>query len=570
MFNKKYIAGIASFAGTAINNVKADTTGDVTIKIGEKSYSFVGNKLSDNSKKKLDEVLGLIAALGSNLKLNGNGDVINLKDVAKEYFIKEIKEIDNNPSADIKFDTTSCSCNIATTKPILIELVKKEDKVNIKYEDSKVNGGRLTKASEKKILESISQGLKNSEINAAISLNNLEFSFGGYAHDESTKIVGTDIKLFENDNKIDFTITKLPNDGFKTVVCNFANDVQTVEELDFEKYVIGGLGKKGLKTSEIIAELNVKDLLSGDEGKNFFKNDAKFKALKDGTGTALESTNSTGVDFDSAKFIVLSDIKVDDINAKFLKKTFDVKLDTTDTSKTVDSEKITELNNLLNEKFGNSVKFTTKDICDILKTKNGIINNAFTGNIKIGKGGADVEKGCSDDSSDLVDDKTTIFVIKLPETAFAVDIVKTTINLTCNLDNVKKDDKKLKGEVKKIISNVLNTPLDKVTPIDDIITKLNTVLGGKFADGSKKIEATDINFDDVKEGTSIKKSGNITINNTFAGKLNDDCFEAKKDEDNNNKDQNENDKNSKEANGDGGNQDDGNKDEKGYCKCGRK
>ena len=45
MFDKKYIAGIASFTGIAINNVKATDTGDVTIKIRNSFYSSKGAKL---------------------------------------------------------------------------------------------------------------------------------------------------------------------------------------------------------------------------------------------------------------------------------------------------------------------------------------------------------------------------------------------------------------------------------------------------------------------------------------------------------------------------------------------
>ena len=533
---KKYrniILTNASIIGFSLNNVKAAADTNVYVNIGEINY-FEATK-GKIDKSKLKDLKGLINELESltgesKLKKDGSTDQLELKDILKEYFVKSVKvgnseKLTGNTLTDIHEVTMSTDDN----NKLIVELVKKEDRINITYDET-LKGARLTKESEGKILAGILQGKKNTEINALIGLKNLKFNLGGNAETDSTKIIGNDVNLFADNNKIDFEITKLPDDGFKTVVCKFADGVKTVEGLKFDNYIIDGLAKSGLKISEIIAVLNNIDLLDSNNGKNFFKNDAKFKALKDGTGSPLESTNTTGADFSSAKFIVLSDIKEADINPVFLKKTFKVELDKEgNNDKKVESNILETIENNLKTNLGDKVVITVENIINIIKastmpgdsSKSIFVETPFTNLDNVTITGVATGKGAKLADGDTVNSAKIKISIKAAE--FAANVVKTEFTITYdNFDNKDVNGKKVKQTVINAIKGIIDSTTSKITKAE-FIKKFNDATA--IARSSDFAE-TDFGFLEIELGSDIVKSGKIDIKEGFWSKLKDECFDA--------------------------------------------
>ena len=202
-------------------------------------------------------------------------------------------------------------------------------------------------------------------------------------------------------------------------------------------------------------------------------------------------------------------------------------MDSTDATKSVVPGKITELENFLNKKFGNFVEFSTKEIWNELAKKDQIINKGFTGNIKINKEATDTDKNIGD-TDNLVDNETTHFVIKLPEKAFANDIVKTVFNFDVDFNAVEKNGKGLNDTIVQIINELKGTikGFEGELPIEDFITDVNKAFNEYILEG-QNLNATDFDFSECKKttsDTSLNQSGTIVAKKSIVSKLKEECF----------------------------------------------
>ena len=524
---KKYGSKIftsVSFTEIAISNIKAaEKTGDVTIMIGEKAYKNSGSTLTNNKTAPVD-VLCEIGTFKSSLK-DADSQAIDLTGAEKKYFIKEIKCLFNPINDDVKFNEADGQCNINTDGQISIELVKKEDVMEIVYDTNCKK--KLKDSCIKTIFEKIVQGvaLQDLGLNAIIS----DESTLGEKAINGAEILGKDIQLPTDNNKIQLIVNDIESGNFKTFILELSDEVKNslVKGLDLSKFAdldVGTIITDENKGTTAFTKLNSIKVGATDDDKNFFK--GKFEILKEGDENIKVETDKDAEvkNFSGGTFYILKDIKKENINAKYLKKTFDVKLDSADTNKAVDSEDINTLINALNKEFGDSVKFSTNDIWTELKKQNTIIRDTFNSSIKITKGTTDNSKPVGD-NNDLIDENTTEFIIKLPEEAFATGVVQGAITLTFDTKDIKKGSRKLKNEIISAIEDAMKKINTKTTK-DNFVTKINSIDSLKRVNNENFV-ADDFNFGSTVESGSneINNDGNISFTDSGIKKLDDSCFE---------------------------------------------
>ena len=524
--SKKYNYKFARIASSviAINNIKAADT-NIYVSFNGKSYSETNN--GKVKKSNLNSLKGLISELanlkdGNVLKENGAGEALDLAKISEDYFVKSVKIGDVPKLTDVSnFNITSETIDNDTNK-LTVKLVKKENRINIKYNDATVKCGRLTKENEKKILESILQGKNNSEISSAISLTGLEFNFGGETQGDSTKVIGNDVNLFANENKVDFTITKLPATGIKTVVYTLAPDVKDKLIKNVKLELLSSANDITVESKKLADEINALNAVQVDDANvGIFKNDAVLTILPNGD----EANKLSGDDKlipANCKFILIKDIKEADINPKFLKKTFEVKFDNTDPNKAVNKSILDNLARLLKTMLENNITISSKDIFTALANSVGNINSTFSSNIIINEGQKDVN-----DTTDLATN-TNKFDIKLPAEIFASNVVTSstptpTPKLTCIINEINRGSKKLKDTSKTMIKDFIDR-IPVGTTLNDFITKFNNDTIKRVA--SKNFAAGNFDFSEVStDSNTITKGGEIKFNESFWDVLNDVYFE---------------------------------------------
>ena len=512
---KKYrniILTNASIIGFGLNNVKADADTKVYVNIGNTTYSEANKGKVD--KANLKNLNGLIVELtkltdSSTLKKNGNSDTdkLDLAKISDEYFVKSVKVGTAEKLNDATLtDLSAATMSTTDANKLTVELVKKEDKINITYNDDTVKGARLIKAKEKEILKKIIQGKATNGLN----INNVEFKIGSLTQGSTTNnVIGENIKLFADNEKIKFEITKIKAD-YKKVVCKFAEEVEEklVAGVDLEKLCnAANILDNGKKLSEEITALNAVQVKDSNVG--IFKSDANLAILPNGDNSKKLVENDKNIPA-SCDFIVIDGINVDDINPIFLKKTFKVEFVEGGDNKTISKETIDSLNNKLKEKLEDTVIITAKVIFGALKEVSGI-KNGFTGNININDN--NVVNG---DATEL---KTTnVFIIKLKSDIFENNALKNKIKLTCDFSSINKD-------LKEVFKNDVNTTLGKInveTTVTDILDKLNADLNG-YLTGA--LDNKDIAIEPTATSGNVNSNSTIKFTKTGIAKLKD-CFEA--------------------------------------------
>jgi hypothetical protein len=529
---KKYrniILTNASIVGFSLNNVKAaeTTNGKLSIKIDNKDYTLEAKKIDNvTTIKDIDGLLKALETAKKDIKDKDNQQVQGA--ITKDlYFVKSIQPGEGCDAKEFQMDD-NFAIKLAAAKEANIELVSKRKCIDFEYSGEK----RLKKDAEDFLLYTVIQGKALSTIT---DTGVLGADFGNSTLDgkkvkDGTEIIGKEVKVLDETNKIKFKIDsdKIDEGNFKTVVCKFADGVESnlVAGVDLDKYVIIDLDKDKLKTTDIITKLNKIDLLSDNKGENFFKNDAKFKAFKDGTGVPLESTNSAGADFSGAKFIVLSDIKEADINPVFLKKTFKVELDKEgNNDKKVESNILETIENNLKTKLGDKVVITVQQIIENIKSISdaGTIfkSSPFANLDNVTIIGVNTIANAKLKNEDTVNSAKIKISIKAAE--FAAGIVKTEFTITYdNFDNKDVNGKKVKQTVINAIKGIIDSTTSKITKAE-FIKKFNDATA--IARSSDFAE-TDFGFLEIESGSDIVKSGKIDIKEGFWSKLKDECFDA--------------------------------------------
>ena len=531
---KKYrniILTNVSIIGFGLNNVKAvHNNGKLSIKIDNKDYTLEANKIENIAAQNSIEKL-LLALQGAKEDIKDNDNKKVAGDITKDlYFVKSIEPGEGSTGTEIKMDD-KFAITLTATKQAKIELVSKRKCIDFDYTDKK----QLKKEEEDKLLEKVIQGEELSKIigDDSILFDNKTSTLNGLALNTAGKIIGKDVKVLDENNKIKFKIDsgKIKAGKFKTVVCKFGTGVEEklVAGLDLEKLCVEGNALNDKTSTQVFTKLNSIPLTS-ENVKVFFKDSVKSKINCNGT-TIINESAKTAASNDN--FIVIDNIVEDDINPIFLKKTFKVEFDNAGNGdKKVNNDILETIKSNLKTEFGDKVAFSVQDIINNIKavTTSGDLpsaifkDDAFTNLKNVTIKGVNTASNAELKNDNKVN--SSVITIKIKEAAFAEGVVKTEIKITCNLDNVKKGGNKLKEDVKNNIFSILNRTLTEATTIDAIITELNTKLDGKFADSSKKIAATDIVFTDVSTNGNITKSGDITIKNDFVNKLKDDCFET--------------------------------------------
>ena len=527
---KKYrniILTNASIIGFGLNNVKADpNNGKLTIKIDGKDYTLDANKIETvANKQSIDALLTALDGKKDDIKDNENKKVAG--DITKElYFVKSILPVGKSTNEEIKIGD-DFSIKLTEDKQAKIELVKKEDRINITY-DADVNGGELTKENEEKILDNILQGVTIGGMCTALNLEGLGFTFGGENKDDKT--IGTDINLFANNDKIEFKITKLPDVGFKTVVCKFAEGVEEllVEGIDLESFCtnVDNDSLKNKTYAEIFQELQNSQFTDKKIDK-FFKDNAVLKINCNGN---KDIKGSVQTDNNDGNFIIIKDIKEENINPIFLKKKFSVQFDNTGADKkTVKSEILKKIEGKLNEKFKDEVEIYVKSIIDVIYGVDNGSGTKFIDDNKIDdltnisfEGVNLVTTPLLDFSTSFVDKKDII--IKLKEGAFRAGIVEDVINLTFKTDNIKKDSRKLKDNIKSNITTTVSGINTKTTKAAFVKT-FNSIQGLEMTNNNNGLVESDFNFTNVLAGNEIGKNGEIALNDSGIKKIADSCFE---------------------------------------------
>jgi len=538
---KKYnykIAGIATFAGFAINNVKAAADTKVYVEFGGKTY-FEATKglITKDNLSSLDNLIKELATLKADNILKKDGtieeDKLDLKDISEKYFVKSVKIGNAEKLTGVTLVDLSVKGLTIDDKDnkLTVELVKKESRIKITY-DSNLKGARLTKANEEKILANILQGKKNSEISGTIGLNNLEFVFGGKNQAESSQIIGTGLKLFAGNEKIDFKITKLPDTGFKTVVCNFASGVEAklVAGVDLEKLCVAGTALNNKKLNEVFTALNNIQLTSENVNK-FFNDSVKLKIKCNGTDE-IDNDTKTTKNLDT-NFIVIDNIEEKDINPIFLKKTFKVELNNEgNEAKQVAPKIIEAIKNNLKTKFEDSVVITVQDIINSIKNvvnpdkpeESIFVKTPFTKLDNVTITGVASTNGKLEEANKV---NSAEIKISIKEAEFTEGVVTIKLELKVSFNDPKRGNKTLKPAVKDAIEKIIKDITTKLN-IDEFVEKFNNDTTIATVD-SKQFDKDDFTFGSTLEGTYITKNGTITIGDKFFVKLTDDCFEEKKD-----------------------------------------
>lgn len=535
MINKK-IAGIASFAGVALNNVKAADT-NVYVNIGGTIYSEASNgKVQKANLSSLDGLISELAKLtnANVLKKDGtsNTETLNLKDILKEYFVKSVKvgsveKLTKEILADLTGETISTNDN----NKLVVELVKKEDRINITYDDTAVKGARLTKAKEKDILGFIIQGKNNKSILDGAGISNLEFNFVNKTQTEETELIGKEVDLFTGEAKLEFKILKF-TDGYKTVVCKFSDDTESklVKGVDLEKLCTAS--NITTENNELSAEVTALNAVPVDNvNSKLFKDGVTLNILPDGDSGKILAEGTKKIP-SACKFIVVNDIKKEDINPIFLKKSFTVEFDNEgNNTKKVNDDILKKIKDELNKAFEDTVVIKVSDITTKIlgvqeATPNDIIlANAFTNLSAISIVGVKNSTPNTLDVNDIVD--ASEIKIKLKSAAFNAKQIKTTINLTLtNIGEQKRDDKELDPAVATKISDII-AGIKEVLLKSEFVSKFNDSGSGIELGEGKTFDENDFDFSQVATGNNIDKSAAITLTTSFWTKLNDKCYKTK-------------------------------------------
>lgn len=526
MFYKKYIAGIVSFAGVAMNNVKADN-GKLTITIDDEKYIMNENIFET---KNVNNVITLLEVLENNKK-NIKKDESEFKGKINKfiYFVKNVKEGNNDKiGKDYKI-----TLNANTEGNI--ELVSKKNRIKIEYDKNCLK--RLKSLLEGAILKLLVQGLKLSDL---AFLKNIvsEISTLGDVPITSDNVIGTDIKLFEKDGIVKFVVKDVKAGKFKTVVFDIPEDI--------EKKLLTGVKLDNIynKPLDDIKKLNngkaVLDELNkikiDDTNDSFFK--GNFEILK-GDDVNVKTTsvnNSNNINIIDATFIVLKGIKAENINHIFLKKKFKVELSSDDNKKALIKSAKDEIEGALNKALSDKV-VKASDIKAELKKLNTIFENGkFNDYTNLEIDSTDKSGAISDDH--IVNKENVL--IKIKEVAFKKEQIAEEITLTFNTNNISKDGRNIKTELTNKINNFIASikgPMNK----EGFATRFNEDVAIKKS-GNQQLVKEDFDFCATVEASSelITKSGEIKLKSTVIANLDDSCFEPKKDEEeeDNNQDQN--------------------------------
>ena len=530
---KKYGSKIftsVSFTGIAISNIKAvENFKKVHLKVnGSVLHTEDDDHIDIGEVNNFDALYGIIKGL-TNLVIDGDlsGGLLNL--MYDYFFVKEVK-IKGNDVNQLKDDLTIDIS--AASDDVEITLVSKLDCIKFEYTE---NGKQLTTKKENELLSKIIQGktlqdviIDGLTVDSSSKLGNVELV------DKTGKLVGKDIKLFEGDPLI-LTIdsTKIGN-NFKTVVCKFDNDVKLVNGINLEdlyNLVLTEIVKTSLNFTEVSNKLKTVKASYGTNSEVFFSDNFGFNVIKGSNTSVTIKKSETNKNFQDAGFIVLDGIKVADINPIFLKKTFSVEFDKTGAAnKNVDPDIINKIQEALNKKFQDEVNIDVKSIIDVIYgVDNGsgtkyIADNKLDDLSNISFEGVKLNGRPNVDKAKSFVDKKDI-IIKLKEGAFNDGIVKNEISLTFNTDNIEKDNKKLKDDIKNAITTDVGNIKTETTK-DNFVAKINSISKLKRV-ASKKFDKSDFDFGSSVEGNNdnITKNGTIKFNQTGIAKIDDSCFE---------------------------------------------
>jgi len=532
MFDKKYIAGIASFSGIAVNNVKA-LTGELTIKIDNIEY-----KLSTGIDSKITAVDKLLEALnGANL--SGTNPLILDDNVKEKYFLKSLASVNPADATVVNIDE-NLKITLADDKQVKIELVSKTKCIEFEYTGKK----QLKKDDEYVLLKTIIQGNKlDTVITGTDILSSKETStLNELALNDNSKIIGKDVKVLDENNKIKFKIDseKIAVDHFKTVVCKFNNDVKLVDGINLEALYnldLKDIKKGNLDSATLISELKKAEASCDDISAVFLNDNFDFTVINGNSNITIKK-NEDNKKFDDVDFIVLDDIKAADINSTmFFKKNFTVVFDNEgDNTKKVDDKILDKIKDALNTKFRDRVKIKVSEITsEITKVKNDkdkdiTVADAFRDLNNISIDG--VNKAKDDKLKDTDDVIAPEIKINLKSAAFAAGIVKTVFKFDVDFDAVKKDSKGLNSAIVKIINKLKGTikGFEGELEIECFLNDVNKAFKDYFLQG-QNLADTDFDFSACKQnenGTSLNKSGTIKAKDTIVSKLKPECFETPK------------------------------------------
>ena len=360
MFNKKYTAGITSFAGIAMNNVKAAPGKQkVHIKIGGDVYYFKGDIEANLTQvNDFNKFCDYIKSLTEAVKQGGlTGRTFDFSKFYEDYFVKKVKvsgDETNLLSDDLKIDLS------AVNNDVEITLVPKRECIEFEYTSDK----QLTKKKEDELLSKIIQGttLKGVKIEGLKKDKNNKL--GNVVLEDTEKIVGgEDINLFdENELILSIDSAKIDNDICKKVVYYLDAELcdKLVEGVDLEKLCDAvDVLKENLKLSDVRTALNKIQVVTGVD--SFFKDDAPLTIFQDGDNNKIFNDNSK---LNSASsFIVINQITEEHINPIFLKKNFTVGFDNSgNTDKKVDDNILNKIKDALNKELSDKVVIKVSDI----------------------------------------------------------------------------------------------------------------------------------------------------------------------------------------------------------------
>ena len=530
-----------SFTGIAISNIKAaenkqkvhiNINGDVFHNNGDTAVNITG-------VKNFNALCNIIKGLGECVNHDDTSKKHNFNNFIDEYFVYSVtvgNSDENKLSDKFEIDLSTADADV------VIELVPKRECIKFEY----TGPAELAKADEDALLKTVIQGnqLKSISLGGVIDGDFGSSTLAGKTVKDCTDIIGKDVKVLDENNKIEFKIdsSKIVKGREKKVVCKFADNTKRklVEGVDLEKLCAefngGGIKKDNLKLSDVRVSLNKCDIVNTNH--DFFKNLNGVSIRKDGehSNNANIITNEDPKSFSTAAFVVVDGIKKENINPIFLKKNFTVKFDNSgDTDKNVDDNILNGIEDVLDNEFEDKVDIKVKDITKIISdvrnlNEHDIIKaTAFNDLSNITIEGVENKENGKLGYEDVVNSKD--ITVNLKEGVFADGIVKTVFNFKVNFNAVKKGGKDLNDTISGKI-NALITKLgvnnDKVLPIADFIEGVNDAFKNCFLENQSLAE-TDFDFSKCKKNqndTSLNKSGTILAKGSIVSKLKDDCFET--------------------------------------------
>ena len=574
MFDKKYIAGIASFSGIAMNNIKADAgIQKVHIKVGDNVYYKDGDgHINMKGVKDFNALCNFIKSFTAAVKQgDSTGKTFDFSKFYEDYFVKKVKvsgDETNKLSDDLKIDLSAVSADVEIT------LVPKRKCIEFEYTSDK----KLRKEIEDMLLKTVIQGNKLSTINVVGISNFGNSTLNKKVVENGNEIIGSQVKVLDETNKIKF---KIDSDKFgggycKSVVCKFNNDVKLVDGINLEDLYnldLTGIVVNNLSFEVVSNKLKTVNASVGTDSAAFLSGNFGFTVINGNSNITIKKSEDNKK-FDDADFIVLDDIKAADINPLFLKKNFSVEFDKgDDNTKKVDDEILDKIKNSLNKELSDKVVIKVSDIIEeIKKVNNGnpndiIITNAFNTLNNISIEGVGNVKPNTLGLEDVVNSKE--IKINLKEGVFAKGIVKTEFNFYVNFDAVKKGGKDLNSDIVEIINNLKGTikVLEEELEIECFLNDVNAELKEYFLDG-KSLDETDFDFlacKKDKNDSNLNRSGTIKARESIVSKLKDTCFATTQSQE----EENGGNKSTNTSNGSGEGTSGGKKSEKKCCNSGK-